>query len=184
MRTLAVAAVLAAGAPVFAAGDDENTRDVYVSSHGAWTARATVDTFEEREVAWYAFHRQGDDGGFALTCRVGDVLSFDAYADNMFINSIGLAWQQRQPIVVRVKVDDYPVVEVKGKYPNTIASREADVRKLIAELTDGEVARIRTQHGEEQHTFVLSLDGFREAAAWTLGKCGYVLKDRKDEEEE
>lgn len=182
MKTLAAILVLA-GVPAFAIGDDENTREVYVATHGAWIARTTVDTFEEREVAWYALHRQGDDGGFAVTCRVGDVLSFDAYADNMFINSIGQAWRQREPIAVRLKVDDYPIVEVKGKYPNTIASSESDVGKVMTELLNGEEARIRTEHGEEQHTFVLSLDGFREAAAWTLGKCGYVLKDRKDEAE-
>ena len=143
-----------------------------------------MDTFDDREIAWEAFHPQGRDGGVALTCREGDVLSFDAYADNMFVNSIGSVLKKDEPVRVRLKVDDYPIVETRGAYPNTLAISDGDVRKIMTELLDGNEARIRTQHGDEQHTFILSLAGFREAGAWALGKCGYVLKNRDDDEEE
>ena len=99
--------IVAAWLPAFGAAD-ENTREVVVARHAAWPAKATVDTFDDRDIVWSAFHRQGRDGGFAVTCREGDVLSFDAYAGNMFVNSIGSVLKKNEPVRVRVKVDDYP----------------------------------------------------------------------------
>lgn len=87
-RTALCASALAC---IAAFATDENTREVDVAKHGAWTTKAIVDTFEERQIAWSAFHPQGRNGGFALTCGEGDVVTFDAYADNMFIDALSSA---------------------------------------------------------------------------------------------
>lgn len=66
-----VFAIMAAAAACFSAfGADENTREVLVSKHGAWEAKATVDTFDDSEIAWTAYHKQGDFGGVAVACLV------------------------------------------------------------------------------------------------------------------
>ncbi len=74
---------------------------------------------------------------------------------------------------------------MRGQYPNALTVDDAGMKTLMAEMLDGSnaglPARVRTEHGDERHTFSLSLQGFAEAAGWVLGKCGYRIKDRSEE---
>ena len=88
----------------------------------------------------------------------------------MFIDSIGQVLN-RDAIRVRVKVDDNPIVESKGRYPNALTTTHEAQLELLTQFAAGEQARIRTEHGDEQHTFAVSLDGFREAAQWVIDAC-------------
>ena len=113
----------------------------------------------------------------------GDAITLNAYADNLFADSLGSMFEQSDPIRVRVKVDDNAIVEIEGAYPNTLATDMDDVKKIIAEFLGGKEARIRTQHRDEQHTFVLSLAGFEEAVAWAISKCGFQISTGTSSEE-
>ena len=164
--------------------EDENTREEDVAQYGSWTTKITVDTFDDSELSWSAFYPQGSDGGFAIICLSGDTLTFEAYADNWLIDTIGSAFSKDEPIRVRAKIDDREVIEVRGEYPNTLAANELEVLTLLSELLKGDnSARFRTEHGEEQHTFALSLNGFGEAAVWVLRKCGWTIDPTKSTED-
>ena len=149
---------------------DDNTKDVRVARHGAWTTYTTIDTFDDSAIRWYASHPHGDDGGIRYGCDRENGAGFTAHADNMFIDSIGQV-MNRDRIRVRVKVDNNPVVESKGKYPNDMATDREARNEILGQFSNGREARIRTEHGDEQHTFAVSLDGFREAANWVLTEC-------------
>ena len=161
-----------------------NTREVDVAEYGTWTTKITVDTFDDSELSWLAFHPQGGDGGFATICLSGDTLTFEAYADNWLIDTIGSAFSKDEPIRVRAKIDDREIIEVRGEYPNTLTANKLDVLTFLSELLEGDKsARVRTEHGEEQHSFALSLNGFGEAAVWVLRKCGWTIDPTKSTED-
>ena len=103
---------------------DENEREVRVGQHGAWTTYYRVlDTFDDSPIRWYAAHPQGSFGSIRYECTIdGTTMTrmLTAHADNIFITSIGQVMNS-DPIRVRVKVDDNPIIEAKGEYPNTIS---------------------------------------------------------------
>ena len=150
------------------AADDENTEDVIEARHGAWKAVSTVDTFEETPIMWSAVHPHGDYGSFKFVCESG-TLKFLGEADNPFVKSLGNMFDTETPITAKFKVDDNPVVTSGGYYPNEVATYNVD--ELVAAMSEGKRAKVRTTHGDEQHTFTLDLGGFKEAAAWVKGKC-------------
>ena len=81
------------------------------------------------------------------------------------------------PIRVRIKVDDNPVIEAKGKYPIELVVERETLETVLDQFHNGMTARIRTQHGDEQHTFSVSLDGFREATEWAASQCANAQRE-------
>ena len=176
------AGIIVVAATLFAGGlhaaDDENTKEIAHARSGAWSAVATVDTFDDSEIAWSAVHPHGDHGKVAVTCEDnGSTLvgSLKAHASNPFIDSIGSVMLQREAIRVRVKVDDTPIIEARGRYPNALTTTNEELVAIVGRMLSGKEARIRTEHGEEQHTFTLSLDGFGDSVKWALTKCGFAF---------
>ncbi len=94
-------------------------------------------------------------------------------------------------ISVSYKVDDGEVVETSGEYPHRISGRYAvdsdfspiwgaPISKMARMFSEGKEARIRTSHGDEQHTFIVSLDGFAETSRWVDDKCGFARLSDED----
>ncbi len=166
---LVLAAVVATCAPASGA-EDQNARHEVAGQHGAWTAYRVVDTFEDSVVQWYAMHPHGEDGSVRFECSRGAAPKFTAYADNMFIDALGQRFN-RKPIRVRVRVDGNAVIDSKGRYPNDIAVELEAYLEILRQFLRGSEARIRTEHDDEQHTFVLALDGFLDAAQWVADEC-------------
>ena len=152
------------------AADSENFEAVYVATHGAWVTNKLIDKFDESEVARFAFNRVGDDGSIRYVCQ-DSTLGFVAYADNMFIKTLGNMWESDKPIEVAIKVDKGEIIQTVGKYPNTIVSDPAMVTKVRDEFRSGNQGRLKTVHDDERHTFIFNLIGFTTASEWVEENC-------------
>lgn len=162
----AVAAFVLCVAPAWA---DDHEREVRGERHGSWTTYMVLDTFDDTPVRWLARHDVGAFGSVDFECANG-ASKLTGYVDNMLVRTLGQVFNSER-IRVRVRVDDNPVTEATGNYPNDMASSRSDIQAIVDQFTQGDVARIRTEHGDEQHTFQLSLDGFKDAAEWTTNEC-------------
>ena len=156
---------------------EEGEDHVREAQSGNWVTYAVVDTFKETEVGWFASHPVGDHGEVRFTCANGQHPSFMAFADNPVMQSIGAIFAESEQIVTRVEVDDAEAVVVIGRQPNLLfvvrPSSDNEELETYRRFREEGKARIRTEHGEERHTFILPLDGFREASDWVTGKCGW-----------
>lgn len=152
------------------AADSENFEAVYVATHGAWVTNKLIDKFDESEVARFAFNSVGDDGSVRYVCQ-DSKLGFVAYADNMFIKTLGNMWELDKPIKVAIKVDDGEIIKTVGEYPNTIVSDPAMVTKVRDEFRSGNLGRLKTVHNDERHTFIFNLKGFTTASKWVEENC-------------
>lgn len=155
--------------------ETENYEAHYVQTHGSWVTNRLTDTFDDSSVAWFAFAKQGDHGSIRLFCaraennRAGYGLL--AYADNRFIQTLGKVFEQTVPIKVRIKVDSNDIITTYGEYPNTLA-QDSQADEVIKQMRRGHEIRIRTVHGDEQHTFIAKLNGFSAASDWVMKSCG------------
>lgn len=160
---------------------EEGEDHVREAQSGNWVTFAVVDTFKETEVGWFASHPVGDHGEVRFTCANGQHPSFMAFADNPVMQSIGAIFAESEQIVTRVEVNDAEAVVVIGRQPNLLfvvrPSSDNEELETYRRFREGSKARIRTEHGEERHTFILPLDGFREASDWVTGKCGWSDAD-------
>ena len=137
----------------------------YVETRHDWTLNRVIDTFDGSGIRWFALAEQED---VRFTCD-HDGYKFEARSDG-FLGTLGSLWLNK-PIQVKIKVDQNPTIGTLGKYPNTLVNGE-DTDKVLAQMKAGNEVRIRTQHGRELHTFVVSLKGFEEASGWVIQRCG------------
>ncbi len=142
-----------------------------------------VATFDESPSRWFATTRTGRYGEVRYSCDKGSIPVFLAFGEHFMptMRTLGSGFasavEDNNAISVSYKVDDGELVEASGLYPNRISSIFVP-RKSIAGMarmfSEGKEARIRTRHAEEQHTFIVSLDGFAETSRWVDDKCGFA----------
>lgn len=148
----------------------ENTEVQYVAKYGYWVTNKEVDSFFDEEVAWFAFVEVGRHGSIRVSCDE-DGLRLMALADTSFLHSLGSALNT-DPIKVKIKVDDNPIVETDGSYPFTLVEPgDPKLPGLLAQMEEGREVRVRTDHGSERHTLKGDLAGFRTALAWVKDAC-------------
>lgn len=178
MKTVAAAMVGLCALMIVKASGSENSEAVYVAQHGDWTLNRLVDTFDDSELARFAFTDSASSGSDLETPSVRVVCDRNGALNLMartggIMSTLGSVWNS-DPIEVKFKIDDDEIVETEGQYPSTLTTSRADLHTVVAQMLRGISARIRTQHGEEQHTFRVSLVGFTEALDWVtsgVGKC-------------
>ena len=137
---------------------------------GVWQ---TEQTPEGDSTIWSAVHPHGEVGIFKFSCQEG-VLAFVAQPDDPFDRNLGHGADEMDTAIA---IDSLPVVEMKGLATNfpvfAVEDREvAEMRRIIDTMAGGNETKIRTTSGGKQHIFTLSMDGFREASAWVLERCG------------
>ena len=161
---------------------------------GDWYGYAVIDTFEGGADRWFATTRTGDYAEVRYSCANGEKPEMRAFAEHAMptMRTLGSSFscevQNDCHIRVSYKVDDGEVVKTSGEYPHRISEPYAvdsdfspiwgaPVSKMARMFSEGREARIRTSHGDEQHTFIVSLDGFAETSKWVDGKCGFERLD-------
>ena len=169
-----------------AALGNENAEAVYEGSLGEWVMNTIRDTFDESVLAWKIFtHGQKSDESLSeptvsLVCT-SDYINLEARTGDLFTKSLGSMWAQDEPIKVKIKIDDFPVQEFYGEYPNTLLKTEF-VFPVIEKMTKGKIMKIRTEHNTEAsveaHTFIISLIGFVQAYDWLSQNCTLEAKNK------
>ena len=152
-------------------GSDENTETIVVGTYGDWTMMALLDTFDEKEIAWYASVRAGSAGEVRLEHLEGGTYRFSAFTSNPLAPSLGSILHSAIPVRVQVKVKGKPILKVNGAYPNTLV-QEDDFTTVGRYLLGAKEAKIQTWHRDQKHAFTFSLEGFEEAGLWLLDGDG------------
>ena len=172
--------------------DDEDGEELAQKGRiGDWYGYSVIDAFEGGADRWFATTRTGDYGEVRYSCAIGEKPEMLAFADHPMpmMRTLGSSFscevQNDCHISVSYKVDDGEVVKTAGEYPHRISERYAvasdfspiwgaPISKMARMFSEGREARIRTTHGDEQHTFIVSLDGFAETSEWVDDKCGFA----------
>ena len=116
-----------------------------MGTYGDWTMMALLDTFDEKEIAWYASVRAGSAGEVRLEHLEGGTYRFSAFTSNPLAPSLGSILHSAIPVRVQVKVKGKPILKVNGAYPNTLV--QEDDFTTVGRLHCSARKRRRYKHG-------------------------------------
>lgn len=168
MKKLLLAALITCSMPAIAE-EEPNFYMEGIRQYQDWTVVARVDSFSDERQVVAAQHTVGNHGSINIMCHAGERIIINAQVDNSLIDTIG-GMMNFDPITVKYKVDG-TIYTSKGKYPNQLIAKGVDTAEFIAVAKAGNSMKIRTDHGQEQHTWDISLRGFTYAMDRTIAEC-------------
>ncbi|MBL1416139.1 MAG: hypothetical protein COB27_004595 [Moritella sp.] len=169
MKKLILATLILAVSTPALAGEEPDSYFKGLSRHQDWTVLASIDSFSGEMTDIATQQRIGDHGGITVVCSTGGKLSIQAKVNNQFTDTIG-GMMTPGPILVKYKVGG-TLYTGEGKWPNYLLKAKMDIDEFIAAARAGDNMKIRTTHGEELHTWNISLRGFTAAINKTLAMC-------------
>ena len=199
MTTMATIPALLAAASLFGgwepAKDDGETHEREGRS-GDWYTYTVVDPFGDGE-GWFAAAPTVDGTGeVRFSCRLDGGSAWFPKTPMLTVFTDGLGRKlpaspgQWEGLAVQLKVDGGETRSTTGLRPNNLArmekhpierepgDRRLDGNDVVRMLQGGGKAVLRIEDGRgKRHTFAVSLDGFREASGWVMGKCGWTGDD-------
>ena len=148
----------------------ENHQYVPVEQYGLWSTARVIDNFDGKEKAYAAYYLPGNKEGliFLASIEKHNMLFISA---NLLLPNNPFPWSNDAPMSVLVRVDDGLTIATQGRYPNVLmGGGDFVVSGTFSAFLDGKEARIRTEYGTEQHTYIFPLDGFADAVRWVYGE--------------